>query len=178
MIINYINIEKVSDLEQLFDVNIFLSGDTLQEQKETYENGWGIIIDYELAKKITTDDLAEFILELVAVRTKQVLMINPALKAILYFWFDELALQLCFNILSEENRSLPFGCKINIVDSPYPILKHFLKVVYDNALYGNYLEITEIVESDCGFNNDDNGIDLELFVIDVWKITLPWSDNE
>ena len=106
-------------------------------------------------------------------------MIKPTSKATLYFWFDEMALQLCFNILSGEDRELPFGCKVNFVDSPYPILNLFLKVARNNALHGNYLGITKIIEKDdLDFGkNDDYEIDLDKIIIDVWKITLPFDSE-
>lgn len=104
-------------------------------------------------------------------------MIKPTPQATLYFWFDEMTLQLCFNILSGKNRKLPFSCKINVVDSPYPILNQFLKIACNNALYGNYHEFTFIEKSDPEFGkNHDYEVDLDKITLDVWKITLPWSD--
>ncbi|MBV8661186.1 MAG: hypothetical protein JO129_03525 [Candidatus Dependentiae bacterium] len=175
---NYITIEKIIDLYQIFEEPIFLSGDISQIQKEIYANSWGITLDNEFAKIIKADALAEFILDLVKFRSEEIAMIRPSTKATLYFWFDEFSLQLCFNILSGENRKLPFGCKINIVDSPYPILKEFLKVARNNALYGNYLEFSEITDAD---KNDpdygDGSMNLDKITIDVWQINLPWNEE-
>ncbi len=176
MIINYITIEKISDLDQLLDAQVCLSGDLSQELYETYQNGWGIILSHKIIKKITADDLADFFLKLIAIRTQQVSMMKPLEQGILYIWFDEIALQLCFNILSAQHQKLPFGCKVNIIDSPYPIFQQFVRTVAYNELYGNYLGITEIVEDKSQFN--DHEIDFETFIIDVWQIQLPWNENE
>jgi len=181
MIGNDIRIKEVTDLYQIFEESIYLSGKMTQDDmyKELYANSWGIIIDYELAKKITSDELAEFISDLIKFRSQEILMIKPISKATLYFWFDHQALQLCFNILSGKNRDLPFGCKVNFVDYPYPILNLFLKVAYNNALHGNYLGITEIIENDNQkfIENDDYEVNLENFIIDVWKTTLPFDSK-
>lgn len=179
MIANTVRIEKITDLYQIFEEPIYLSGKTSQDQfyKELYANSWGIIVDDEFAKKIKADEIAEFISDLVKFRSKEISMIKPMPHATLYFWFDQQALQLCFNILSGAKRKLPVDCKINIVDSPYPILKEFIKVAYNNSLYGNYLGITNILEKGDPGYGDDFEMDLSKITIDVWKITLPWNDE-
>jgi len=178
MIVNTVKIEKKIDLYQIFEEPMYLSGKTSQDQfyKELYANSWGIIVDEEFAKKITDDEIAEFISDLIKFRSQEISMIKPTLQATLYFWFDEMALQLCFNILSGKNIKLPFGCKINIVDSPYPILKQFLKAVRDNDLHGNYDEFTFVEKGDPSFD-DDYEVDLSKITIDVWQITLPWENH-
>jgi len=87
-----------------------------------------------------------------------------------------MALQLCCNILSGADRTLPFGCKINMVDSPYPILKEFINTVYNNVLHGNYHEFTFFEKGDPGFV-DDFEVDVTEITINVWRIALPWSDE-
>lgn len=182
MVGNDIRIKDIKDLYQIFSESIYLSGKITEEElyKELYANSWGIIIEPELGKKVSSDQIAEFIIDLVKFRSEDICMIKPLLKATLYVWFDFQALQLCFNILSGENRTLPFGCNINIIDNPYPILEDFIKVVYNNALYGNYLGITKIIEkSDPEFGTYDNEqLELDKITIDVWKITLPFDENE
>jgi len=178
---NDIRIKKITDLYQIFGESIYLSGKITEDNmyKELYANSWGIIVDDELAKTIKIDELAEFISDLVKFRSKEISMIKPTPKATLYFWFDEMALQLCFNILSGENRDLPFGCKVNFVDSPYPILNLFLKIAYNNALYGNYLGITKMIEKDDPdfYENNDFEVNFNSIIIDVWKITLPFDSE-
>jgi len=175
MIINYLTIAEPIDLYQLLEERIFLSGDVLDEQKEIFSNGWSIIVDDEFAKTIKTDDIAAFILDLVKIRSEEIRNIKPALKATLYFWFEEFPLQLCFNILSGENRKLPFHCKVNFADSPYPILNNFIKLVYHQSVYGNNLEAIEFIDKDdIRYGNEDE-IDVSTITIDVWKITLPFE---
>lgn len=181
MVGNDIRIKEITDLYQLFSESIYLSGKATEEElyKELYANAWGIILDNELAKKITSDQLADFISDLVMFRSEEICMIKLTPKATLYFWFDFQALQLCFNILSGEDRKLPFGCHVNLIDNPYPILKEFIKVAYNNALYGNYLGITKIIEKgDPEFGKYDEEMDLDKITIDVWKMTLPFNELE
>lgn len=177
MTANTVSIEKITDLYQVFEEPIYLSGKTSHDQfyKELYANSWGIIVEDEFAKKIKADDIAEFISDLVKFRSKEISMIKPTPHATLYFWFDQQALQLCFNILSGAKRKLPFGCKINIIDSPYPILKEFITVARNNALYGNYLGITKILEKGDPGYGDDFEIDPDKFIPNVWRIALPWN---
>ncbi len=176
MIINDITIASSLDLYQLLEESIFLSGKIYDEQKEMFANGWGIMVDDEFAKKIKADDIADFILELVKARSEQIRNITPTPHATLYFWIDKLSLQLCFNILSGKNRKLPFRCNVNFVDSPYPILYDFIKMAYDNALYGNYLGEIEFIEKDDPRYGQEMEIDVTKRTLDVWKIALPFDE--
>jgi|SRR3989339_683926 len=177
---NYIKIFDLTDFHLILGSSIYLSINEYEEQKEIYNNCWGIMLDNELAKRITVDELAEFISNLIKFRSEDICRIQPTPKATLYIWFDFQALRLCFNILSGEDRTLPFGCRVNLIDNPYPILKEFIKVAYNNALYGNYLGITKIIErGDPEFDKCINEeMDLDEFIIDVWKMTLPFNELE
>lgn len=171
---NYIKAKKIADLYDTLNYSIYLSGDINQIRKEASYNGWGIMLDDELAKTIDVETLVQFIREVIKYRTEEIATIKTPIKVTLYFWFDEFISRLCFNILSGEDRELPFVCKINIIDSPYSILKKFIKKSYDYALHGNLHEIQFFEKGDPEFD-EDYEVDLDQVTIDAWKITLPFN---
>jgi len=173
---NYITVKKIIDLREVLDHKIYLSGEIskTEEQEEIDYNGWEIILDDELAKNIKAEELANFIKSLIKYKSDEVCLIKPLTEATLYFWFDDFPVRLCFNVLSGKDRHLPFNCRINTIDSPYPILKQFVKESYDYALRGNLHEIQFFEKGDPDFD-EDYEVDLDQVTIDVWKITLPWN---
>lgn len=172
MIRNFITISVIADLYQILEEPLYLSGDLEQVDKEIVYNAWGIMLDDKFAKIIRVENLAEFFFDMIKYRTEEIMKIKPAMNATLYIWFDDMALQLCFNILSGEDRELPFGCKLNIVDSPYIIFQEYI----NSLLHGNYLRFTEVLEQgDFDFNDDEDDF-YNDYVQDVWKITLPWTE--
>ncbi|AOZ90756.1 hypothetical protein [Paenibacillus crassostreae] len=46
---------------------------------------------------------------------------------IFYLWFDWMASQLRFNLISNVNEHLPFQCEIEILDSMEEIINEFLE---------------------------------------------------
>ena len=173
---NYRTIKELAELYEILDCSIYLSEEKYQEEEEIAYNGWDIMLDNELAQKINSEDLAQFISKLIKFRSKEISLIKPAIKSTLYIWFDDFPVRLSFNILSGENRELPFNCKINFVDSPYQILNEFIKEAYDYALRGNLHKIQFFEKGDPEFD-EDYEIDLSKITINVWKITLPLVDQ-
>lgn len=178
MIANTVKIEKVADLYQIFEVPIYISGRQSQGDfyKELHANSWGIVIEDACTQTIKIDDIAQFISDLIVYRSQEISVIRPKQQATLYFWFDEMALQLCCNIVSGAHRELPFSCTVNRVDTPYPILKKFVQSACNYALHGNQDEFIFFEKDDPRFS-DDFEVDLSSIIVDVWQITLPWSDE-
>jgi len=169
---NYRIINELTELYEILDCSIFLSGEMNQVEEEIAYNGWEIMLHDELAKKIHSKDFVPFILDLIKLRTTDLLLIKPSINATLYFWFDDFPVRLCFNLLSGVNRKLPFNCKVNFIKSPIPILNEFINKSYDYALRGNLHEIQFFEKGDPAFD-EDYEVDISKITIDVWKITLP-----
>jgi hypothetical protein len=45
-------------------------------------------------------------------------------------WFDQQALQLRFNVISGDVKSLPFACKVRLRNTPESILNNFINTVF------------------------------------------------
>ena len=53
---------------------------------------------------------------------------------ILYAWCDEQASQLRFNLISDYQDRLPFGCQLHVVDAPDAIIAGCLKCQQHGAI--------------------------------------------
>ena len=141
-------IKKFSDLDFIIQDNIFLSGNTKSIQKETYENMWEITFDKQFIAQISIEDLNAFLKKLLQNRSEQMKTRFSHNYATFYFWFDEQALQLRFNILSGKNIKLPFECKLKIEQTVDPIFIHFLSEAQRIAIHGNLQDFIIIDRDD------------------------------
>jgi hypothetical protein len=76
-------------------------------------------------------------------------------------WFDQQALQLRFNVLSDEVVALPFECKVHIEIAAEVVLSNFITTVKKVALYGDNIEF---------FNNQEylDEDEEQEYVLDVF----------
>ncbi len=136
--------KKLQDyMNEIFDDEIYISGKTTNLKEEIKQNTWGIGLPIPLLKKTTIDMLLDIVKQLLKKREQQILLLNVKTIATFYLWFDELALQLRFNLISGQQTKLPFNCDLKIIDKPNEILKDFLKYSYRNhleRLYADFLE--------------------------------------
>ena len=79
----------------------------------------------DLIKKVLITS-CQFLSQLLRKHQAQLNQIDSHQSATFYLWFDEQALQLRFNLLFGSDLTLPFRSKINVIDSPNPILKDFI----------------------------------------------------
>lgn len=171
---NYIKINRLANLQKILTSPIYLEREIAQSRQDILENTWGIAFSNNLVKKLQITDLSRFVLDLIRHRTEQLCEMNLGINATLYIWFDELALRLCFNVLSGENIELPFYCTLNIVDSYEIILQKYFNAAHEN-LHGNYYQILAVRERDSegnmpSWNYEDKEED--NYVLDVWFTTL------
>jgi hypothetical protein len=124
--IKYITIDNVSDLKIILDSPISISCDIVQQEEETLINMWALSIDPEATKAILIKDLTDFVSSLFKARTQQVEQLDVSCPVVFYMWFDEMAAQLRFNIISDFGKALPFTCELEFVNSPQAILEEFL----------------------------------------------------
>lgn len=140
---NYITINKLSDLKNILEESIYISGNQSLIEEETDHNMWALTFSDTLIKKLEVKDLEKFLSELLKKRSLQVTSIDPKLIATFYLWFDKQALQLRFNLISDENVTLPFDCKLNLSSSPEPIFNDLIAIGRQVAIEGDIVEFFE-----------------------------------
>lgn len=162
MSINFITIKNIDNFKQIIESSIFIGCNNMTLDREISTNMWALSISSKILKNISLDNLLEFIKTLLYNRNRQISQFSCS--AIFYMWFDEMASQLRFNIISDFHKKLPFSCKLNILDSPTCILKAFLESQKNPVIPWKDLE--KITDS-----SDD--IDDEIsFVLDVFVVKL------
>lgn len=146
--------------EKIIESPIFIACDKELLDEEISTNMWALSFDETTIKHVSEDKLLEFINNFLNRKKQQLSELNVSCSAIFYMWFDEMACQLRFNLISGLNKRLPFGCQLNIVDSPNSILTHFLESQCNQEIAWNELE--EI--NDDYDNAKENTFILNVFV--------------
>ncbi|HSC25314.1 MAG TPA: hypothetical protein VLB80_03820 [Candidatus Babeliales bacterium] len=164
MSIKSIIIQNIVDLDVVIDSSILITGKSILQEQETLNNMWILSIDYCTAKRISVTHFIDFLSSLLQNKTKQLIQANISNSAIFYMWFDELAAQLRFNIISNVNQKLPFGCQIEIINSPNLILEEFLTSHYHSGISWN-----ELKQLDNTMNHDD---DEKPFILKVFVVHI------
>ncbi|WP_256762464.1 hypothetical protein [Cohnella sp. WQ 127256] len=122
------------DLKDIVLDSIFVGLSESDLQKEIETNMWRISIQQELASDITPEDFNEFISKVITNRQDQINRSASSRGMIFYLWFDLMASQLRFNLISEANNKLPFSCNIQIVTDPREVINVFLRSPFHNGL--------------------------------------------
>ncbi|ETT38085.1 hypothetical protein C161_08173 [Paenibacillus sp. FSL R5-192] len=142
------------DLEEIIHDVIYIGSSDSELQKEIETNMWCISISEEISNEVNLSDFSAFIMNVIANRQNQINHSNKQSGLIFYLWFDFMASQLRFNLISDSNKELPFRCKIQNVSEPDEIIDLFLKSnVYD--------EITQ--DTDTNENDTDNEYVLKVY---------------
>ncbi|MCX5922988.1 MAG: hypothetical protein NTU89_00295 [Candidatus Dependentiae bacterium] len=170
---NYTKINNLNNLEEILNQDILITGDLKQQKEEIYYNTYELSFDKDFIKTLSLKDLHNFILKLIKKRTDQVILTNNG-PATFYLWHDEQYLTLCFDVLSGADIKLPFGFKLNFLETPLSILKKFHNAAYDDTNYLTWENLTILNPGDPGFDDDDE-YDNSKYVLDVYVITLPQS---
>jgi len=170
-------IENWNELQELLEDPIFLSGNAFSVQEEIRNNMWAITFSEDFVKTIQVKDLEKFITQLLLNRSQQINNKFDAMPATFYLWFDEMAFQLRFNILSGNDITLPFGCTLNILNSPVPIFQKFLNEAQAEIHPLDFQNFTFLKPGDPGWDefddDDDQEKDISKQIIDVYVTTLP-----
>jgi hypothetical protein len=168
-------IKNWDELQDLLEDPILLSGNTFSVQEEISNNMWAITFDQDFVKTIQVKDLEKFTSQLLSNRSQQINNKFNTIPATFYLWFDEMAFQLRFNILSGKDITLPFGCKLNILNSPAPIFQKFLDEAQAEIHPLDFQNFTFLNPGDPGFEEDDDADNTPDWILDVYVTTLPQS---
>ena len=156
---NYLIINNIQNFNEIIESPIFIGCNQELLEREISTNMWAISLDAPLVKHMSVGTLLQFLDTLVDKKQQQLAELNISCPVIFYLWFDEMAAQLRFNIISYLNGKLPFGCDLNIIGSPQPILKAFLQSQQNPEI--SWDELQEITD-DC------DEIEEKTFVLDVF----------
>lgn len=126
--------EFLQQLDIIADDTLFIGHSRADLQKEIENNMWCISVDSELAKEITVEDLSAFLEKVILNRKGQIEKLKPPNNMIFYMWFDEQAVQLRLNIISDYDTGLPFGCKVVPVINYSHVIETFLKSPFHDGI--------------------------------------------
>lgn len=118
-------IKNINDLDTLLKARILITHDYSELKKEIDSNMWCLSLSDTYTPNASELNffLNRFFEELqIRIHKKQ--LIGPI---VFYLWFDALASQLRFNVISNTDKRLPFGCDYQIVETPDCIIDNFLK---------------------------------------------------
>ncbi|WP_088833101.1 hypothetical protein [Paenibacillus tyrfis] len=121
------------NLEEIVSDIIVIGNSEQDLTEETTNNMWRISLDLKLAKTIEVDDYREFFLKVIQNRQEQVIRSSQNHGMIFYLWFDPLACQLRFNLISALNERLPFQCNLEFVENMDEIIINFLNSPFHNG---------------------------------------------
>ncbi|WDH96910.1 hypothetical protein PUW24_22645 [Paenibacillus urinalis] len=123
------------NLEDVITDPIFIGTSIHDLNKEISNNMWAISLEEEIAKELRIEDFLNFFNRLLANREYQVRKANKKQGMIFYLWFDAMASQLRFNLISGDHGQLPFKCELELIDHMVPILEDLLASPYLNGLF-------------------------------------------
>lgn len=139
---NHNVITQINDFQTIIDAPITITGDRKRLDDETYENMWALSFDEQATKNITLEELTLFVNALIHKRKQQLLEQYPNCPATFYLWFDEMAGQLRFNVISGHVKP-PFGCLTELANSAQDILKEFIMSHNNTNIPWEELEVTD-----------------------------------
>jgi hypothetical protein len=131
---------------------------------EIRTNMWRITLSDEQCEYLTTSDVLTLFERIVENRQQQLDQAKADHGMIFYLWFDEQALRLRFNLISDSHEHLPFGCQLNVLPAPEPILDRYLHYSsHETVPWSNLHEVPQEWRAD-----DEE----KAFVLDVYQMKL------
>lgn len=150
--------EFFQNLDDIVSDKIYLTESLDELDKEIQANHWSIGIDSETIQLINKHDLKDFLQKVIQNRVKQLEESDKKMGLLFYSWFDEQAGNLNFNFINSEHGRLPFGAKLEFVDSIEQVINDCLKSKHLDGIPWNELK-------DVSYKIDNNyEIDLKLKV--------------
>jgi hypothetical protein len=129
----------------VIEARIFIGSTENDLPAEIRTNMWGIALSEQECGYLTTADLLDLLTKVIENRRQQLDQANSDHGMIFYLWFDEQALQLRFNLISDFHKRLPFACQLNILMTPQPILDRYLRYPYHETMPRDALhEVAEV----------------------------------
>jgi len=158
---NIIKIFEIDQFQSIINDLLCLSG---VQSEEIYHNMWCIALGDDLIKNIKVEQLKYFVDRLIENREQQLKHINFHKNVVFYMWFDQQVLQLRFNVITGNVESLPFGCKLRLVNTVEPILSDFINTLKDIIRYGDMVQFFDKNQVD-DFDDDENE---EEYILDIF----------
>ena len=132
--------EFFQNLDEIVSDEMYLTESLDQLEMEIQANHWSIGIDSETAELIKNHDLQDFLRKVIQNRVKQLNESDKKMGLLFYTWFDEQSGNLNFNFINSGHQHLPFGAKLEFVDSMDKILSDCLNSRYLDGIPCNELE--------------------------------------
>jgi hypothetical protein len=162
MSMNYTILYSAKDLDTILSEPILITGDMKSHEREIEQNMWAISLADITPVGITHEKLVSFVVSLRNIIRKQLQNNNISSPVTLYMWFDEMAGQLRFNILSGHIVQLPFGCHVEKVLSVEQIIDVFLSSRYLHGISADELEPDAWIDEQD--DDDDEQYTLPVYV--------------
>ncbi len=112
-------------LGDVVEDRIYIGSSDADLEEEVRRNMWSISITGQQAKTLSKEDFLAFISEVISDRKQQVEDAGHGM--IFYLWFDEIACQLRFNLISDFHLRLPFESRLQPIETPELIVRRFLE---------------------------------------------------
>ena len=158
--------EFLAELEDIIHDTIFIGGDTDDLNHEISSNMRGISMNQAFIDQCSVSELMDFFHRVIGNRKQQILNSKHEHGMLFYVWFDWMALQLRFCLISEFHEKLPFGCEIKILDELEPILHEFIDFPYHDGIPFEEGSEVEGVEME---NSENESKPLHVFLIKLLK---------
>ncbi|OPA73688.1 hypothetical protein BVG16_26710 [Paenibacillus selenitireducens] len=122
------------DLEDIITDSIFIGSSEYDLDEEIANNMWHISSNIELIKALTLKDYRDFFNRVIQNRRDQIIDSTQNHGMIFYLWFDQLACQLRFSLISDLHKKLPFQCDLEILKHMDDIILAFLNSPFHDGL--------------------------------------------
>lgn len=136
--------------------------------KEARGNHWSFSLSPQPAVDTQTADVVDFLKAVAAARSESLNAQNLFQgSVVLYCWHDLQASQLCLSLVSGRHGRLPFGCQIEEVEHPEPVVLSFLQSRYHSGIpLDEFVPCRETVEP----------VRAEE-TLAVWSVLLPFGSK-
>ena len=98
-------------LEEYVEERLYITDRTDEFQKEFDRNCWHINGSKEEVQSLNLDEWKSYLRHLIHDRQEQLNKSSVKTDLVIYFWHDEQAGQLRFNVITANHSKLPFACK-------------------------------------------------------------------
>lgn len=158
------NQDLLASFQEVITDELFIGSSRDDLPNEIRINKWLITLSHEQCQSLTISGLLTLFERIIENRQQQLDRANANHGMIFYLWFDEQALQLRFNLISASHEHLPFGCQLNILPTPEPILDRYLHYSYHETI--PWSELHEVSQE---WKADEEE---KPFVLDVYQMKL------
>lgn len=156
--------EFLKELEEIVLDKLYIGNKQADQNLEIKNNTWSISVSNALLSTLTKNDFDVFFKKVVSNRSLQVKELKPEGKILFYLWFDEMSAQLKFCIASDFGLELPFGCRIELINSYEVIINDFLAFRYHDGIPLDELEEVNHLLDEIGTDKGDTESAAELKV--------------